>query len=85
VDAVATSALIGFGLILGCFFAARILAAVRLNKPRLPPLSVYGDFPHIPSELRGAAKLRGEGSAKAARAQTQTSLDRTHRDGAVTK
>jgi hypothetical protein len=40
-DHTAIATLIAFALILGSFFTARILAAVRLNRPKLPPLSEY--------------------------------------------
>jgi hypothetical protein len=40
-DSTGTIALIATALILGSFFASRMIAAVRVNKPRLPPLSEY--------------------------------------------
>jgi hypothetical protein len=40
-DHTATVALIAFALILGCFFASRLIAAMVRNRPKLPPLSEY--------------------------------------------
>jgi uncharacterized protein YneF (UPF0154 family) len=40
-DTPGTIALIAFALILGCFFAARMIAAVFRNRPKLRPLSEY--------------------------------------------
>jgi hypothetical protein len=39
----------------------------------------WGDWPAVPEGMRLAADLVGEGTAKTASAQTQTSVDRTHR------
>jgi hypothetical protein len=60
-DHTAIVTLIAFALILGSFFTARILAAVRLNRPKLPPLACYGDVVELPA----AAKLTRGGNRKA--------------------
>jgi hypothetical protein len=83
-DAAATTALIAFGLILGSFFTARILAAVRLNRPKLPSLSVYGDFPWIPEGAKAATRKTGGRGLHRAAASTRKN-DIAHRSGAVTR
>jgi hypothetical protein len=76
--------LIASALILGCFFASRLIAAMRLNRPKLPHLSIYGDFPAVPPEMRPARSSEGGDSVKYGRADTH-SVDIAHRGGAVTR
>jgi hypothetical protein len=68
------------GIILGAgsfislaYCASRLIAAMVRNRPKLPPLACYGDFPFVPEEARqGAKSRRGRGAVKAPCAQTQT-------------
>jgi hypothetical protein len=72
-DSTGATALIAFALILGCFFASRLIAAMVRNRPKLPPLSVYGDFPAVPREMRPARNSGGGVSGKIdGRAVTRT-------------
>jgi hypothetical protein len=40
-DHTATIALIGFSLIVGTYLLSRLAGAMRVNRPKLPPLSEY--------------------------------------------
>jgi hypothetical protein len=40
-DHTATIALIGFSLIVGAYLLSRLIGAMRVNRPKLPPLSEY--------------------------------------------
>jgi hypothetical protein len=71
-DSTGTTALIAFALILGSIFASRLIAAMVRNRPKLPPLAVYGDFPAVPQEMRAARSSEGEGSVKYGRPVTRT-------------
>jgi hypothetical protein len=70
-DSTGATALIAFALILGSFCASRLIAAMVRNRPKLPPMSVYGDFPFVPEEARRGPKPGG-GAVHDPRAQTQT-------------
>lgn len=46
---------LGAGTLIGVAYAgSRLLAAVAANK--YPPLAVFGDFPHVPDELKAAVQ-----------------------------
>jgi hypothetical protein len=60
-DTLATTFLIALALILGCFLASRLIAAMVRNRPKLPPLACYGDVVELPA----AAKLTRGGNRKA--------------------
>jgi hypothetical protein len=82
-DTTATIALIGFSLIVGAYLLSRLIGAMRVNRPKLPPLACYGDFPWIPQEMRRA---RNSGGGKSdiidGRAVTHSIDVRTHRGSA---
>jgi hypothetical protein len=40
-DHTATICLIGFSLIVGAYLLSRLIGAMRVNRPKLPPLSEY--------------------------------------------
>jgi hypothetical protein len=71
-DHTATIALIGFSLIVGTYLLSRLIGAMRVNRPKLPP--IYGDFPFVPQEMRqGARRISpGGGASNAPCAQTRT-------------
>jgi hypothetical protein len=58
-DHTATIALIGFSLIVGTYLLSRLIGAMRVNRPKLPPLACYGDFPFVPQEMRRGRKGGG--------------------------
>jgi hypothetical protein len=69
--------LVAFALILGCFFACRLIRAPRWNRHRLPHLSVYGDFPAVPRELVTGPKKAGGGEPNS-RPATVTRRNKGH-------
>jgi hypothetical protein len=68
------------GIILGtgsfisiAYCASRLIAAMVRNRPKLPPLACYGDFPAVPREMRPARNSGGGVSGKIdGRAVTRT-------------
>lgn len=70
-DHTATLCLIGFALIVGTYLLSRLIGAMRVNRPKLPP--IYGDFPWVPQEMRQGARISpGGGASNAPCAQTRT-------------
>jgi hypothetical protein len=64
--------ILGTGSFIGlALCASRLIAAMGRNRPKLPPLACYGDFPFVPEEARqGAKSRRGRGAVKTPCAQT---------------
>lgn len=66
---------LGAGTLIGLAYAgSRLLAAMAANK--LPPMPIYGDWPHVPTEAEGLAAARKPGGERVAANGGQ----RSHRD-----
>lgn len=74
----ALTALVAFGTLFG---AALIWCALKIaGGKRLPPLSVYGDWPHVPSEaerVKAAGKFAGGGCGKRSQRPSVTNAYKT--------
>jgi hypothetical protein len=76
-DSTGATALIAFALILGCFFASRLIAAMVRNRPT--STLIYGDVVEVPD----AAKFAGGGAQRSARLAQNSGDIARHRDGAL--